>query len=193
MPPTAPRKPPRQQRSRQTVDAVLEAAAQVLEAGGLPAFNTNAVARRAGASIGSLYQYFPGKDAVMVALVRREAARFEHALGVALRETEGLPLAEAVDRLIAVGVTHQTARPRLAQILDLEERRLGIGAEAEHAAASTAGQVETLLVAHGVRDPGVAALDLMNLTRGMIDGAAKTAPGDLARRIGRAARGYLGI
>lgn len=43
---------------------LLEAAAQVLEAKGLEGFNTNAVAERAGVSIGSLYQYFPSKDAL---------------------------------------------------------------------------------------------------------------------------------
>ena len=63
---------PRQPRARATVDAVLEAAAQVLEAAGERGFNTNAVAERAGVSIGSLYRYFPDKRAVLAALARRE-------------------------------------------------------------------------------------------------------------------------
>src|SRR5215218_10075491 len=96
------RKRPIQQRSRQTVDLLLEAAAQVLEGGGLAAFNTNALAARAGVSIGSVYQYFPGKDAVMAALVRREAARFDAALAEGLAQAEHLPLAEAIARLAAV-------------------------------------------------------------------------------------------
>lgn len=68
------RKTPRQRRATHTVDALLEAAAQVLESEGLQGFNTNAVARRAGASIGSLYQYFPSKDALTLALLREPAA-----------------------------------------------------------------------------------------------------------------------
>jgi AcrR family transcriptional regulator len=185
------RKRPAQQRSRQTVDAVLEAAAQILEAEGLPAFNTNALAARAGVSVGSIYQYFPGKDAVMVALVRREAARFEAALAQALDAVVGLPLGAAVERLVAVGVAHQTARPNLARILDLEERRLGIGAEADAATERASERLADFLAARGVPDPRIAAGDLLSLTRGMIDGALDAPPTDLTRRIVRAARGYL--
>lgn len=58
-----PRKIPAQVRSQQTVAILLEAAAQVLEVGGLAGFNTNEIAKRAGVSIGSLYQYVPSKDA----------------------------------------------------------------------------------------------------------------------------------
>ena len=79
-PPTAsplkPRKTPRQPRAEKTVAALLEAAALVLERDGLEGFNTNAVARRAGVSIGSLYQYLPGKDALTLALIHREGERF---------------------------------------------------------------------------------------------------------------------
>lgn len=66
------RRIPRQARAAETVDAILEAAAQVLEAGGLGAFTTNAVAERAGVSIGTLYQYFADKDALMQAIAERE-------------------------------------------------------------------------------------------------------------------------
>lgn len=66
------RRIPRQQRAAETVAAILEGAAQVLEAGGLAAFTTNAVAERAGVSIGTLYQYFADKDALMQAIAERE-------------------------------------------------------------------------------------------------------------------------
>ena len=66
------RRIPRQARAAETVAAILEAAAQVLEAGGLPTLTTNAVAARAGVSIGTLYQYFDGKDAILLELARRE-------------------------------------------------------------------------------------------------------------------------
>ncbi len=66
------RRIPRQSRAAETVTAILEGAAQILEAGGLAAFTTNAVAERAGVSIGTLYQYFANKNALLLALARRE-------------------------------------------------------------------------------------------------------------------------
>jgi AcrR family transcriptional regulator len=63
---------PRQGRAQALVEAIVEAAAQVLEAQGERGFNTNAVARRAGVSIGALYRYFPDKQAILVALAERE-------------------------------------------------------------------------------------------------------------------------
>ena len=66
------RRIPRQARAAETVAAILEATAQILEAGGLPALTTNAVAVRAGVSIGTLYQYFDDKNAILLALARRE-------------------------------------------------------------------------------------------------------------------------
>lgn len=84
-----PRKTPRQARSAETVASILEAAAQVLETEGFDGFNTNAVARRAGASIGSLYQYFPSKDALMIALMQRENERFQAEAAAALDDPWG--------------------------------------------------------------------------------------------------------
>ena len=78
------RKVPRQRRAVHTVDALLEAAALVLEEDGLEGFNTNAVARRAGASVGSLYQYFPSKDALTLALLLREDRAFHDAASATL-------------------------------------------------------------------------------------------------------------
>jgi AcrR family transcriptional regulator len=66
------RRSPRQARSRATWEAIVEAAAQILERRGPSAFNTNEVAERAGVSIGTLYQYFPDKHAILIAAARRE-------------------------------------------------------------------------------------------------------------------------
>jgi AcrR family transcriptional regulator len=74
--PLKPRKTPSQPRAADTVAAIIEAAPQVLETEGFEGFNTNAIARRAGVSIGSLYQYFLGKDSLSIALMNREANRF---------------------------------------------------------------------------------------------------------------------
>jgi AcrR family transcriptional regulator len=66
------RRSPKQARSRATWDAIVEAASQILERGGPDALNTNDVAARAGVSIGTLYQYFPDKQAILLAAARRE-------------------------------------------------------------------------------------------------------------------------
>jgi len=70
--PLSPRKRPRQRRSQQTVDAILEAAARVFAERGHAGGTTNHIAATAGVSVGSLYEYFPNKDAILVALVERQ-------------------------------------------------------------------------------------------------------------------------
>jgi len=66
------RRSPKQARSRATWEAIVEAAAQILERRGADGLTTNDVAERAGVSIGTLYQYFPDKQAILVAAARRE-------------------------------------------------------------------------------------------------------------------------
>lgn len=68
------RRNPRQARSRATYDSILEAAAQVIAREGPQGLTTNRVAERAGVSIGTLYQYFPDKAAIVLAAARRELA-----------------------------------------------------------------------------------------------------------------------
>ena len=63
---------PRQERSRQKVELMLEAAIRILEKEGLEGLTTNAIAARAGVSIGTLYQYFPNKEAILDDLADRE-------------------------------------------------------------------------------------------------------------------------
>lgn len=66
------RKQPRQARSRHAVAAILEAAARILARDGYAGLTTNKTAELAGVGIGSLYQYFPNKDALVLALHLRE-------------------------------------------------------------------------------------------------------------------------
>src|SRR5271165_1676775 len=75
-----PRKLPSQPRSEETVEAILQAAAQVFERHGYAAGTTNRIAERAGVSIGTVYQYFPNKDAILVALALQHLAEGTAAL-----------------------------------------------------------------------------------------------------------------
>ncbi|WP_454277896.1 TetR/AcrR family transcriptional regulator [Sphingomonas sanguinis] len=77
-----PRKTARQGRSAATVDAIVEAAARILEAAGPSGYTTNAIAQRAGVSVGSLYQYFPNKDAITRALICGSAWKRDPGSGV---------------------------------------------------------------------------------------------------------------
>ena len=66
------RKKPTQARSEWTIEVIFEAAAQILQKQGMDGFNTNAIAKSAGVSIGTLYQYFPNKQAILIAIAKRE-------------------------------------------------------------------------------------------------------------------------
>jgi AcrR family transcriptional regulator len=81
-----PRKRPVQARSQRTVDAVLKAAAQVFTRRGYAGATTNHIAERAGVSVGSLYEYFPSKDALLVALMEAHLAEGEQVLQRAAAE-----------------------------------------------------------------------------------------------------------
>ena len=74
------RRDPKQQRSRQTVDAVLEAVQRVLKRHGAEAITTNRIAEAAGVSLGSLYQYFPDKQAIFTALYDRHVDEVRHVI-----------------------------------------------------------------------------------------------------------------
>ncbi|VVE54862.1 TetR/AcrR family transcriptional regulator [Pandoraea fibrosis] len=73
--PSAMRKRPMQARAQHTVETIFEATAQVLDEEGEAALTTNRIARKAGFSIGTLYQYFPTKEAILLAMIARERRR----------------------------------------------------------------------------------------------------------------------
>lgn len=100
-----PRKVPRQQRSRETVTRILDAAARLLDAHGYTETTTNHVAELAGVSIGSLYQYFPNKDALLVALADRHLDEAASAMSGHLADLrERAPTAPEVVRSL-IGLT----------------------------------------------------------------------------------------
>src|SRR5579863_5651676 len=84
------RKSPTQRRARETVEVIFEAAARILERDGRAAFNTNAVAELAGVSVGTLYHYFPGKDAILIAMARSEMQAHQAAVTQAVAKAQGV-------------------------------------------------------------------------------------------------------
>ncbi len=113
---TTMRRTPQRARGQQRVRRILEAAAATFAARGFEAATTNAIAARAQTSIGSVYQFFPNKEAILRALVADHRAElktlFDSLLNV---ETIHLPTPEVVNRimdaLVAFGATHTGFRP----------------------------------------------------------------------------------
>jgi AcrR family transcriptional regulator len=94
------RREPKQQRSRQTVEAVLEAVPRVLRRYGAKAITTNRVAEAAGVSIGSLYQYFPEKQAIFMALHDRHVDKVQHVLEETITHCSSASLEEFTRELV---------------------------------------------------------------------------------------------
>ena len=123
------RKAPGQARSKETVNVILEASARILESEGLRGFNTNAVADKAGVSVGSLYQYFPNKDSILLALIDSFENATHQAVFEAMRSGSGRPLKPCLKLFVRALVVMHYRRPRLNRVLEAEEERLGGGAE----------------------------------------------------------------
>jgi AcrR family transcriptional regulator len=116
----SPRKLPRQARARDTVAAILEAAIELFSSQGFADTSTNQVARRAGVSVGSLYQYFPNKDALVVALFERHLQEVEAVIAGSLASfgNPAVPMRTAMREMLeALGALHDRD-PRLAQAAD---------------------------------------------------------------------------
>jgi AcrR family transcriptional regulator len=69
------RRKPTQARARRTIETIFEATARIIERDGAKAVNTNLIAERAGIGIGTLYEYFPNKEAVLIAMARAVSSR----------------------------------------------------------------------------------------------------------------------
>lgn len=109
------RKAPRQARSAATVDAIFEATVQVLLAEGTARLTTTRVAARAGVSIGTMYQYFPNKRALLLALFDRHMGSVVDAVEAACVVSHGEPLTEIAQALVAAFMAMVQSRPQESQ------------------------------------------------------------------------------
>ncbi|WP_310481815.1 TetR/AcrR family transcriptional regulator [Chamaesiphon sp. VAR_48_metabat_403] len=119
-PPTTPRKLPKQDRSRVTVEAILEATTRILVEEGYDKANTNRIAERAGISIGSLYQYFPNKESLMTALMEQHAREMVELIETKLNCLFDSPLEIVIPEIVTVVVAAHAINPRLHQVLSEE-------------------------------------------------------------------------
>jgi AcrR family transcriptional regulator len=134
-----PRKRPRQQRAKETVSAILEAAAELFSRLGYSGTTTNKIALRAGVSIGSLYQYFPNKDAILAGLEEQHLSQVRAVVEQSLiaLEDEGRPVGDTIRSLLEGLVELHDANPDLTRALSHETGRL-------HSARDTHRQREAL-------------------------------------------------
>ena len=122
---TNPRKNASQERSRLTVDALLEATARILVREGFDKASTNRIAEVAGVSVGSLYQYFPSKEALVAALIDRHNRQVMQAIQGELAEALKLSMEEAVRRLVSIAVKAHRVDPKLHRALTEQIPRVG--------------------------------------------------------------------
>jgi AcrR family transcriptional regulator len=124
-PPTNPRKHASQDRSRATVDALIEATARILVSEGFDKASTNRIAEKAGVSVGSLYQYFPGKEALVIAVIERHHQEIMQVVHGALKEVAALPMERAVRKLVATAIEAHRIDPKLHRVLAEQIPRTG--------------------------------------------------------------------
>ncbi|MDJ0569023.1 MAG: TetR/AcrR family transcriptional regulator [Pleurocapsa sp. MO_192.B19] len=115
-----PRKLPQQERSRITVEAILEATAHILTEKGYDKTNTNLIAQRAGVSIGSLYQYFPNKKSLIVALREQHSQEIAELLESKFNHLFNSPPEIAIPELVKAVIAIHAINPRLHQVLSEE-------------------------------------------------------------------------
>ncbi len=122
---TKPRKVASQERSRATVDALVEATARILVKEGFDKASTNRIAEVAGVSVGSLYQYFPSKEALVAAVIERHQQEIMQTVRRELAEVLAQPVEKAVRKLVAVAVEAHRVDPKLHRVLAEQIPRVG--------------------------------------------------------------------
>ena len=122
---TNPRKEASQERSRATVDALVEATARILVREGFDKASTNRIAEVAGVSVGSLYQYFPSKEALVAAVIERHRQEIMQVVRGELALAANQPMEQGVRTLVAVAVKAHRVDPKLHRVLAEQIPRVG--------------------------------------------------------------------
>jgi AcrR family transcriptional regulator len=159
--PTMPRKSASQKRSQATVETLLDATARVLTREGYDRASTNRIAAKAGVSVGSLYQYFPNKEALVAALVARHNRQMLDLLRDALKEMASRDLATAMRELVRANVDAHLVDPVLHRIFAEQVPRMGQLAEIEGLQRETFLLIRTYLEA---RQKEISVRDLDSAT-----------------------------
>ncbi len=183
------------------VETLLDATARIVGQVGLDAATTNRIAEVAGVSVGSLYQYFPGKASLLAALIEREARADLQAVRAVMDAGRELPLTEAIERAVEELVSRHARNPALYRFMLRYVPELGQHEKIRNIAAEGRGLLRDFLVlrerelAPGV-SPDVAALVLGSALEAAVHAAIFERPElledrTLHRALTRLARLYL--
>jgi AcrR family transcriptional regulator len=141
-----PRKTPQQRRSHDTIVTIFEATIQVLLANGSDKTTTIQIANRAGVSIGSLYQYFPNKRALLAAIVRRHIGEVADATIGACKSVHGKTIREMCATTMAAFVDAKTRRPEISRALYLPAAAVNGDAIVKEESSRCAQAVHDMLI-----------------------------------------------
>jgi len=179
-PDTNPRKSASQERSRSTVDTLLEATARVLIKEGYDKASTNRIAEVAGVSIGSLYQYFPGKEALVAAVIDRHTQEISEVTRKALVRAAALPIEAAAREFISVAIDAHRVNPKLHGVLAEQIPRVGrlenIEANVRDGYALVRGYLEAHRDEIDVADLDLAAFVLVTVVEALTHAAVLRRP-----------------
>jgi AcrR family transcriptional regulator len=120
-----PRKAAAQERSRATVDALVEATARILVKEGFDKASTNRIAEVAGVSVGSLYQYFPCKEALVAAVIERHQQHILQTVRAELADILAWPVRKAIRQLVVIAIKAHRVDPKLHRVLAEQIPRVG--------------------------------------------------------------------
>lgn len=176
----SPRKRPRQSRSQATVTAILDATARILVERGFAAASTNAVAERAGVSVGSLYQYFPNKDALVSALQARHGEQMMAVIQRALTKAMDATVADALAGLIQATVEAHGVDADLHRVLEEQLGSMAVDALRNEYTDVMEDRIVALLARHRdeitAPDLKLAAFMLMHAAHGLIHAVVRQRP-----------------
>lgn len=190
------RKRPVQSRAKAKVENILEGATRILMREGLDKLNTNNIAKTAGVSVGTLYQYFPTKEAILTELIRQKRRRLLEGLNAATAFMESESFEETLNKLIKATIEHQIKWPKLAKTLEYAEVFLPLEEETNELNKNILQTVTRLLLLHNIEDAQRSAVDIVGALRGLIDAAGlsgETDKKDLQLRSAKLVLGYLRI
>lgn len=147
------RKQPVQERSRRTVEAILQATTQVLIQRGYENATTGAIAERAGVSIGTLYQYFPNKELLVASLIEAHFKEVLTTIESALSDNVESPLAVLLRAVIRASLDAHRLQPALHKVLIEQVPRVGKFTEALELGEKLSAMLQQHLARHfgGVR------------------------------------------
>ncbi|MGL5808303.1 MAG: TetR/AcrR family transcriptional regulator [Xenococcaceae cyanobacterium] len=121
---TTPRKLPQQDRSKITVEAILTATARILTLEGYDRATTNRIAELAGVSIGSLYQYFPSKEALVTSLAENHANAMMEIIESKLQSLFNAPIEVVLHELVKACIAAHAVDPMLHKVLNEQVPRI---------------------------------------------------------------------